>query len=57
MWKNAKGGTCYWCRKLNETDLNKKQQRKGKIFFLLLSLNFFGTQQPYNKIDPTQHAF
>jgi hypothetical protein len=40
VWKNARGGTCSWCKKIKVMDLNKKQQRKGKISFLLWSLSF-----------------
>jgi hypothetical protein len=57
MWKNAKGGTCSWCRKLKEMDVNEKQQKKGKIFIIFLSLSFLAPHQPYNKINLVQHAF
>jgi hypothetical protein len=25
MWKNVRGKTCYWCKRLEEMDFNKKQ--------------------------------
>ncbi len=43
MWKNATSKTYYWCKKLKEMDLNKTQQRKGKIFLLIWSLSFLAT--------------
>jgi hypothetical protein len=58
MWKNARGGTCYWCRKMKEMDVpqwESKKKRKNILPFMIIE--FFGYQQPYNKIDPMQHAF
>jgi hypothetical protein len=46
-------------KKMKEMDAPQREARKKrKISFLLWSLSFLASyQQPYNKIDPMQHAF
>ncbi len=44
MWKNARGGSCYWCRKFKVMEFNEEKQNKEEYPSFYDSIKFFSNQ-------------